>query len=61
MKRNTFISGYYPDMGKRFLVVLGGDEKMVEAFNRGEFGAYKHLAKEGCVDFKLEKETVEIY
>lgn len=62
MKSNTYISGYYPMMDDRFMVVLGGDEKMVEAFNRGEFGAYKDTVKgfeEGS--FKLEHEVVEMY
>lgn len=62
MKSNTYISGYYPMMDDRFMVVLGGDEKMVEAFNRGEFGAYKGTVKgfeEGS--FKLEHEAVEMY
>ena len=62
MKRNTYISGYYPAMNDRFMVVLGGDEKMVEAFNRGEFGAYKRTVRgfeKGS--FELESETVEVY
>ena len=58
-----YISGYYPKWGKSFLVILGGDEKMVEEFNRGEFGCYSHLAKEDIQpgSFKLEWEEVRMY
>ena len=62
MKANTFISGYYPAMNDRFVVVLGGNEKMVEEFNKGNFGVYTKTVKgfeKGS--FKLEKETIEMY
>lgn len=63
IKRNCFISGYYPDLGDDFLVVMGGNEKMVEEFNRGEFGPYHHLAKENIQpgSFKLNYEEVKMY
>lgn len=63
MKAKTFISGYYPDLKKDFLIVLGGDEKMVENFNRGEFGHFQHLAKEKIQagSFKLNYEEVEMF
>lgn len=62
MKANTYITGYYPAMNNHFLVVMGGTEEMVKAFNRGEFGPYAK-AVEGCAagTFKLEHETVEMY
>ena len=62
MKANTYITGYYPAMKNRFLVVMGGTEEMVKAFNRGEFGPYAKAAegyKKGT--FKLERETIEMY
>lgn len=60
---NRYISGYYPKLGNSFLVILGGNEKMVEEFNRGEFGPYHHLAKEDIQpgSFKLEWEEVAMY
>lgn len=64
MKSNTYISGYYPDLGQRFLVILGGDEALVEAFNRGEFGLYKKGIERDNIQpgsFQLHHETVEMY
>ena len=63
MKRNCYISGYYPNLHKEFLVVLGGNEKLVENFNRGDFGPYHHLEKENIQpgSFKLNYEEVEMY
>lgn len=63
IKRNCFISGYYPELGDDFLVVMGGNEKMVEEFNRGEFGSYQYLAKKNILpgSFKLNYEEVRMY
>ena len=62
MKTNTFISGYYPAMNDRFVVVLGGNEKMVKEFNKGNFGAYAKTVKGvKSGSFKLEKGTIEMY
>ena len=63
IKVSCFISGYYPELGNDFLVVMGGNEKMVEEFNRGEFGPYHHLAKENIQpgSFKLNYEEVTMY
>ena len=63
IKMNCFISGYYPELGYDFLVVMGGDEKMVEEFNRGEFGPYQYLAKNHIQpgSFKLNYEEVKMY
>lgn len=62
MARETWISAFYPAFNDRFMVVLGGDAAMVEAFNRGEFGIFEHAAKgaeKGT--FKLEESHAEQY
>lgn len=62
MKFKTFITGYHKHLKDRFLVVVGGDEKLVEQFNKGEFGIYTYnMDNYEPGSFKLEKEEVEFY
>ena len=62
MKFKTYITGYHKTMKTRFLVLAGGDDKLFERFNKGEFGIYGYgMDKYEVGTFKLEKEEVEIY
>lgn len=62
MKFKTFISGYHKDLKDRFLVLAGGNEELVEQFNKGEFGIYTYgMDKYEIGSFKLEREEVEFY
>lgn len=59
MKRQTWISGFYPMLNDRFVVVIGGDANLVERFNKGDFGPYERAVK-GFEKGSFELETTPI-
>lgn len=60
MTRQTWISGFYPLMNNRFMVVVGGDNQMVERFNKGDFGLYKGTVNGFEIGtFKLETTPIK--
>lgn len=62
MKWQNWISGYHTVFKKRMLVICGGNEILVQEFNKGHFNEFeKAVSGFERNSFRLEQGQVEMY